>query len=261
MSSSDFYHSASLEDSSSKDTIQEKGIEHHSKQYFTAIHSCLDKVVVELDKAEESTIIHSSLLSIVQSLLYIHSITCLAEEELTPVSSTIEIYHKTTQSISINDKTTQSISINDKTTQSISSLHGSYLLVLSQHRFLLLASTSYSKDTCEENDHIDVDEAKEAEILMTIIHSLEKNGFCSVDEVTKTDYLSYIVKLNKSLEDIQNLNILVNEDNHQQEHENQSPVIHIQFNSNENLYFKVDYTIFVVNEIMKRIGNVNWFVC
>ena len=251
MSSSDFYHSASLEDSSSKDTIQEKGMEHHSKQYFSAIHSCLDKVVVELDKAEESTIIHSSLLSIVQSLLYIHSITCLAEEELTPVFSTIETYHKTTQSISINDKTTQSIS----------SLHGSYLLVLSQHRFLLLASTSYSKDTCEENDHIDVDETKEAEILMTIIHSLEKNGFCSVDEVTKTDDLSYIVKLNKSLEDIQNLNILVNEDNHQQEHENQSPVIHIQFNSNENLYFKVDYTIFVVNEIMKRIGNVNWFVC
>ena len=106
-----------------------------------------------------------------------------------------------------------------------------------------------------------MDETKEAEILMTIIHSLEKNGFCSVDEVTKTDDLSYIVKLNKSLEDIQNLNILVNEDNHQQEHENQSPIIHIQFNSNENLYFKVDYTIFVVNEIMKRIGNVNWFVC
>ena len=57
------------------------------------------------------------------------------------------------------------------------------------------------------------------------------------------------------LHDLELMNILVQEG--EEPISSPSQMIHIRFNSEENLFLQVDYAIFVVNEIMKRLTSLH----
>lgn len=114
-----------------------------------------------------------------------------------------------------------------------------------------------------EEDSLDVDEQREMEIVSRIVESLERFGSCSVDEAKEIDWNhceSYVVKGVIPLQEVQNVNILVSEENG--DSAATSPqIIHIRYGSNGEIYLQVDYAIFVVNEIMNRIGTFLSCVC
>ena len=114
-----------------------------------------------------------------------------------------------------------------------------------------------------EEDSLDVDEQREMEIVSRIVESLERFGSCSVDEAKEIDWNhceSYVVKGVIPLQEVQNVNILVSEENG--DSTATSPqIIHIRYGSNGEIYLQVDYAIFVVNEIMNRIGTFLSCVC
>ena len=114
-----------------------------------------------------------------------------------------------------------------------------------------------------EEDSLDVDEQREMEIVSRIVESLERFGSCSVDEAKEIDWNhceSYVVKGVIPLQEVQNVNILVSEENG--DTTATSPqIIHIRYGSNGEIYLQVDYAIFVVNEIMNRIGTFLSGVC
>ena len=114
-----------------------------------------------------------------------------------------------------------------------------------------------------EEDSLDVDEQRDMEIISRIVESLERFGSCSVDEAKEIDWNhcdSYLVKGVIPLQEIQNVNILVSEEN--AETTTASPqIIHIRYGCKGEIYLQVDYAIFVVNEIMNRIGTFLLYVC
>ena len=117
-------------------------------------------------------------------------------------------------------------------------------------------SISLEEEMDAEEDSLDVDEHREMEIVSRIVESLERFGSCSVDEAKEIDWNhceSYVVKGVIPLQEVQNVNILVSEENG--DSTATSPqIIHIRYGSNGEIYLQVDYAIFVVNEIMNRIG-------
>ena len=117
-------------------------------------------------------------------------------------------------------------------------------------------SASLEDEVGAAEDSLDVDEQREMEIVSRIVESLERFGSCSVDEAKEVDWNhcdSYVVKGVIPLQEVQNVNILVSEENG--ENTSTSPqIIHIRYGSKGELYLQVDYAIFVVNEIMNRIG-------
>lgn len=267
-SSSEFYQSASLEEDKriliqpSKTAEKVISKPEHTKEYFNQIHDCLDRMVFEMDKALENSVINASLLSIVNPLLYCHMVDCVKSNENLRLANAIEAMHR--------DQDNHG-SVNGS--GSFHSLSGPHLLVLTQSHLLFLkpsmligdqsssvaseksVSTSTEKVLDEENS-LDIEDQKENEIMMKIVESLEKYGFCSVEDVEQNDNqddIAYIVKMNLPLTDIQGVNILVRDEKETSSDSTDSPVIHVQCTSEESIYFHVDYAIFVVNEIMKRI--------
>lgn len=266
-SSSEFYQSASLEEEKriliqpTKTTGKVMQQQEHTKKFFNDIHECLDKMVFEMDKALEESAINASLLSIVSPLLYCHMVECVEDDGTLRLANAIEAIHREHDNHG---------SVNGSC--SYHSLSGPHLLVLTQSHLLLLKpslmisdqsssvvsenclSVSNEKETVEENS-MDSEDKRETETMMTIVEFLEECGLCDVDDVEQNDNqgdITYTVKMNLPLIDIQGVNILVHEEK-ESSSGSDSPVIHIQCASEESIYFHVDYAIFVVNEIMKRI--------
>ena len=121
-SSSEFYRSASVEEervivTETVPSKTSKTDEGHSKGYFDAIHSCLDKLVTEVNEVEVGSTITSHLLTIVHSLLYTHPVVVIPEEDIQEGVSAIEAMHVST-------------SIEGKEGTKCAQVHGPHLLVL-----------------------------------------------------------------------------------------------------------------------------------
>ncbi|KNB46239.1 hypothetical protein JH06_0546 [Blastocystis sp. subtype 4] len=240
-SSSEFYRSASVEEeriiiaeaTSSKASKTEEG---HSKGYFDAIHSCLDKLVTEVNQVEVGATITSHLLTIVHSLLYTHPVVVIPESEIQEGVSAIEAMHVST-------------SIDGKEMNMSSQLRGSHLLILTESKCLLLEESSDSKPEKTEEPIEQTQTDSDISAIVSIV-----NNFLPIfndNEPFQCD--NYIAKLNIPLGDIQLINILINEDDSNQ---SKAQIIHIKYASHENIFLQVDYAIFIVNELMHRIGKI-----
>ena len=265
-SSSDYYKSASAEEEKVilVTSAKKEGIpileDSHSKKYFEAIHNCLDGIVSDIDEASVGTLITSHLITIVNSLLYTHLVTVTPEEEISRGLTEIEALHLT------------SPIDGDSMTSEV--LKGTHLMVLTKKNLLLLtpapvcqSADAETPEECEENiedeDSLEVDEKKEMEIIARIVQSLERFGSCSVEEVKEVSWIdcdSFVVKAIIPLHDIQLVNILVDENNNDSAGHSMQ-LIHIKYGSQGDVYLQVDYAIFVVNEIMNRIGSFLCLVC
>ena len=110
----------------------------------------------------------------------------------------------------------------------------------------------------EEETHSDTNEAKEMVLVSTIADALEVFTSCSEEDIKELDWVncdSFRVDFELTLSDVQMLNILVNEEKGNEQ------LIHIKVNEETSLFLQVDYPIFVVNELMNRIGHLQCCVC
>lgn len=245
-SSSEYYRSSSMEDEK-KVLIQPEKQERqerreHTKEFFNEIHHCLDKIVLELNEKAEGEIISSSLLSIIKPLIYTQIVTCGNEEECMKAVSEIEAIHRTELT---------SISVSEMKPVTKPSLRGPHLLVLTNSHLLLLKSL---ENLIQES--IDCVEKQENEKIANMIETLQRSGLCDVEEESSQDEVLYCIQKTLSISDIQRVNILVKEETSELAEKNQLPSIHIRLCSQDDLYIHVEYAIFIVNEIMKRINNI-----
>ncbi|KAK8820801.1 hypothetical protein WA556_005117, partial [Blastocystis sp. ATCC 50177/Nand II] len=105
----------------------------------------------------------------------------------------------------------------------------------------------------EEETQSDTNEAKEMVLVSTIADALEVFTSCSEEDIKELDWVncdSFRVDFELTLSDVQMLNILVNEEKGNEQ------LIHIKVNEETSLFLQVDYPIFVVNELMNRIGHL-----
>ena len=110
----------------------------------------------------------------------------------------------------------------------------------------------------EEETHSDTNEAKEMVLVSTIADALGVFTSCSEEDIKELDWVncdSFRVDFELTLSDVQMLNILVNEEKGNEQ------LIHIKVNEETSLFLQVDYPIFVVNELMNRIGHLQCCVC
>ena len=95
---------------------------------------------------------------------------------------------------------------------------------------------------------------EETEAIQRIVDSLDVFTSFSEEDAEQRDWAScdsYTVQFVMSLSDIQMLNILVSEETEEKQ------TIHIKVSEDNSLFLQVDYSIFVVNELMNRIGHLH----
>ena len=251
-SSSEFYQSGSDELSmEAKATAPPKENEGHSKAYFDAIHSCLDGLMMEINAAAVHTVIPSHLLMIVHSLLYTHIVSVVSEGMLGSTLSAIQTYHSSQDSVA--------------SSSAVCPLEGDYLLVLTHTKFLLLRPLPMqkAKSTEPEKDRHEVPtyttkSTDEMETVCNIVDALGVFTSCSEEDIEELDWVncdSFRVDYELMLSDVQLLNILVNEEKGEEQ------LIHIKVNEETSLFLRVDYPIFVVNELMNRISHLCCCLC
>ena len=185
---------------------------------------------------EVGATITSHLLTIVHSLLYTHPVVVIPESEIQEGVSAIEAMHVST-------------SIDGKEMNMSSQLRGSHLLILTESKCLLLEESSDSKPEKTEEPIEQTQTDSDISAIVSIV-----NNFLPIfndNEPFQCD--NYIAKLNIPLGDIQLINILINEDDSNQ---SKAQIIHIKYASHENIFLQVDYAIFIVNELMHRIGKI-----
>lgn len=246
----------------------------HPKEYFDAIHTCLDGLVTEINAAELYGVISSHLLTIVHPLLYTHRVVVVPKEDLKQGVSAIQTYQKAIESASSLD--------------SASASKGDHLLVLTETKLLLLSprwgsqevddlsqDRSASKEvgnsqemkSSQEKGELSQEEKpspqedntcqiteEETEAIQRIVDSLDVFTSFSEEDAEQRDWAScdsYTVQFVMSLSDIQMLNILVSEETEEKQ------TIHIKVSEDNSLFLQVDYSIFVVNELMNRIGHLH----
>lgn len=246
----------------------------HPKEYFDAIHTCLDGLVTEINAAELHAVISSHLLTIVHPLLYTHRVVVVPKEDLKQGVSAIQTYQKAIESASSLD--------------SASASKGDHLLVLTETKLLLLSprwgsqevddlsqDRSASKEvgnsqemkSSQEKGELSQEEKpspqedntcqiteEETEAIQRIVDSLDVFTSFSEEDAEQRDWAScdsYTVQFVMSLSDIQMLNILVSEETEEKQ------TIHIKVSEDNSLFLQVDYSIFVVNELMNRIGHLH----
>ena len=244
----------------------------HPKEYFDAIHTCLDGLVTEINAAELHAVISSHLLTIVHPLLYTHRVVVVPKEDLKQGVSAIQTYQKAMESASSLD--------------SASASKGDHLLVLTETKLLLLSprwgsqEVEMSQDRSASKEVEDSQEMKssqegelsqegnpspqegddtcqiteeETEAIQRIVDSLDVFTSC-IEDAEQRDWTncdSYTVQFVMNLSDIQLLNILVGEETEEKQ------TIHIKVSEDNSLFLQVDYSIFVVNELMNRIGHLH----
>lgn len=116
----------------------------------------------------------------------------------------------------------------------------------------------HSTEERKEETHSDSNEAKEMVLVSTIADALGVFTSCSEEDIKELDWVncdSFRVDFELTLSDVQMLNILVNEEKGNEQ------LIHIKVNEETSLFLQVDYPIFVVNELMNRIGHLQCSVC
>lgn len=245
----------------------------HPKEYFDAIHTCLDGLVTEINTAELYGVISSHLLTIVHPLLYTHRVVVVPKEDLKQGVSAIQTYQKAMESASSLD--------------SASASKGDHLLVLTETKLLLLSprwgsqEVEMSQDRSASKEVEDSQEMKssqegelsqegnpspqegddtcqiteeETEAIQRIVDSLDVFTSFSEEDAKQRDWAScdsYTVQFVMNLSDIQMLNILVGEETEEKQ------TIHIKVSEDNSLFLQVDYSIFVVNELMNRIGHLH----
>ena len=109
------------------------------------------------------------------------------------------------------------------------------------------ASPQEGDDTCQITE-------EETEAIQRIVDSLVVFTSCIEDGSEQRDWTkcdSYTVQFVMNLSDIQLLNILVGEETEEKQ------TIHIKVSEDNSLFLQVDYSIFVVNELMNRIGHLH----
>lgn len=246
----------------------------HPKKYFDAIHTCLDGLMTEINAAAVHAVISSHLLTIVHPLLYTHRVVVVPKEDLKQGVSAIQTYQKAMESASSLD--------------SASASKGDHLLVLTETKLLLLSprwgsqEVEMSQDRSASKEVEDSQEMKssqeeeelfqeekaspqegddtcqiteeETEAIQRIVDSLVVFTSCIEDGSEQRDWTkcdSYTVQFVMNLSDIQLLNILVGEETEEKQ------TIHIKVSEDNSLFLQVDYSIFVVNELMNRIGHLH----
>ena len=106
------------------------------------------------------------------------------------------------------------------------------------------------REETEENDVISLE--GEHLLVLTTTNLLLLSNNNSIEE----DTASHVIEFNLPLSSISRVNLLVSEN---QENE-KSPIVNIHFFTSKSIYFYVEYAIFIVNEILKRLGGC-WSVC
>ena len=293
-SSSEFYHSGSEEPSmEAKASAPPREGEGRSKAYFDAIHSCLDGLMMEINSATANTVIASHLLTIVYPLLYTHIVSVVAEGFLGHAVSAIQTYHNSQDSVASTSSArglegdyllvlTQTkllllsplpaeMSRERECGEAVQSVEGVKEEVIERGKEegmeeVKTETKEHSKEEVkeegseelEEETHSDINEAKEMVLVSTIADALEVFTSCSEEDIKELDWVncdSFRVDFELTLSDVQMLNILVNEEKGNEQ------LIHIKVNEETSLFLQVDYPIFVVNELMNRIGHLQCCVC
>ena len=221
---------------SSSEATRQEDTQPHSRAYFDEIHSCLDRLLTELETVQRNGTVTTQLLTIVQTLLYTHLVDVVAEEDVRHGMTSIE-------AIQTNHLLSSPV---DLAATSHEALEGPHLLVLTESRCLLLSGIR--PQPCGGSDE---------DGLVTIVQSFLP-VFSDQDAVSLYDCESFLVKLIIPLSEIQLVNILVTEEG---ESSARPQIIHIKYGSDANVYLQVDYAIFVVNELMNRIGKFHSVVC
>ena len=142
---------------------------------------------------------------------------------------------------------------------------GQYLLVLTDYKCILLLP-SYSHSILSPNNQFNHSTShsvstestgeEEEEIIQTILSTflpIFTDYEITFNSSNQCD--QYQIVQSYDLHDLELMNILVQEEAEQLS--SPSQIIHIRFSSEENLFLQVDYAIFVVNEIMKRLTNLH----
>ena len=292
-SSSEFYHSGSEEPSmEAKASAPPREGEGHSKAYFDAIHSCLDGLMMEINSATANTVIASHLLTIVHPLLYTHIVSVVAEGFLGHAVSAIQTYHNSQDSVASTSSArglegdyllvlTQTkllllsplpaeMSRERECGEAVQSVERGKEEVIERVKEegmegVKTETKEHSKEVkeerseeLEEETHSDTNEAKEMVLVSTIADALGVFTSCSEEDIKELDWVncdSFRVDFELTLSDVQMLNILVNEEKGNEQ------LIHIKVNEETSLFLQVDYPIFVVNELMNRIGHLQCCVC
>ena len=218
-----------------EETCQED-MQPRSKAFFNEIHSCLDRLLTELETVQRNATVTTQLLTIVQTLLYTHLVDVVAEEDVRQGMTSIEAIHTNHLLSSPIDLAATSHEV----------LEGPHLLVLTESRCLLLSGIR--PQPCGGSDE---------DVLVTITQSFLP-VFSDQSPVSLYDCESFLVKQIIPLNEIQLVNILVTEEG---ESSGQPQIIHIKYGSDSNVYLQVDYAIFIVNELMNRIGKLHFAVC
>lgn len=247
-SSSEFYRSASVEEervivTETVPSKTSKTDEGHSKGYFDAIHSCLDKLVTEVNEVEVGSTITSHLLTIVHSLLYTHPVVVIPEEDIQEGVSAIEAMHVST-------------SIEGKEGTKCAQVHGPHLLVLTESKCLLLEASCVDinqEKNPKEHTHQQEHRQTRADSDISAITSIINNFLPVFSDNEPFSCDNYIAKLIIPLNDIQLINILINDDDINQ---SKAQIVHIKYATHDNIFLQVDYAIFIVNELMHRIGKI-----
>ena len=208
----------------------------HSRAYFDQIHSCLDRLLTELETVQRNATVTTQLLTIVQTLLYTHLVDVVAEEDVRQGMTSIE-------AIQTNHLLSSPV---DLAATSHEALEGPHLLVLTESRCLLLSGMRPQPSVGSDEDG-----------LVTIVQSFLP-VFSDQDTVSLYDCESFLVKMIIPLSEIQLVNILVTEEG---ESSTRPQIIHIKYGTDANVYLQVDYAIFIVNELMNRIGKLHSVVC
>ena len=274
--------------------------EGHSKAYFDAIHSCLDGLMMEINSATANTVIASHLLTIVHPLLYTHIVSVVAEGFLGHAVSAIQTYHNSQDSVASTSSArglegdyllvlTQTkllllsplpaeMSRERECGEAVQSVERGKEEVIERGKEEVIErvkeegmegvkteTKEHSKEVkeerseeLEEETHSDTNEAKEMVLVSTIADALEVFTSCSEEDIKELDWVncdSFRVDFELTLSDVQMLNILVNEEKGNEQ------LIHIKVNEETSLFLQVDYPIFVVNELMNRIGHLQCCVC
>ena len=275
--------------------------EGHSKAYFDAIHSCLDGLMMEINSATANTVIASHLLTIVHPLLYTHIVSVVAEGFLGHAVSAIQTYHNSQDFVTSTSSArglegdyllvltqTKLLLLSPlpaemprerECEEAVQSVEGVKEEVIERGKEEVIErgkeegmegvkteTKEHSKEEVkeerseelEEETHSDTNEAKEMVLVSTIADALEVFTSCSEEDIKELDWVncdSFRVDFELTLSDVQMLNILVNEEKGNEQ------LIHIKVNEETSLFLQVDYPIFVVNELMNRIGHLQCPVC
>lgn len=219
-----------------REETRQEDMQPRSKAFFNEIHSCLDRLLTELETVQRNATVTTQLLTIVQTLLYTHLVDVVAEEDVRQGMTSIEAIHTNHLLSSPIDLAATSHEV----------LEGPHLLVLTESRCLLLSGIR--PQPCGGSDE---------DVLVTITQSFLP-VFSDQSPVSLYDCESFLVKQIIPLNEIQLVNILVTEEG---ESSGQPQIIHIKYGSDSNVYLQVDYAIFIVNELMNRIGKLHFAVC